>query len=136
MAVTVLTNGQGWAAATLEQRIVDLLLAPSEDPDGKVALQHAQNLFSGLQKGAAGSIFVNGRRASLFYEPGDRGLRRVAWAARKPSSFTETHHTNRGGFQYEALSSRPEGRGWLETYIQPDGKFAQYMVDPAPAASE
>ena len=51
MAVTVLTNGQGNAAALLEQRIADLLLAPAADPDGKVALDRARSLFAGLQKG-------------------------------------------------------------------------------------
>ncbi len=137
MAVTVLTNGQGWAAATLEQRIVDLLLAPSEDPDGKVALQHAQNLFSGLQKGQLDRSLLTDDALAYFTNQGIADFAASLGPLGKPSSFTETHHTNRGGFAVRSFIIQAGGKRMaLETYIQPDGKFAQYMVDPAPAASE
>ena len=50
IAVAVLTNGESPAAPLIERQIEDLLLSPTADPGGKVALERARRLFSGLQK--------------------------------------------------------------------------------------
>jgi D-alanyl-D-alanine carboxypeptidase len=135
MAVTVLTNGQGRAASLLEQRIVDLLLTPAVDAGGKVALEHARSIFSGLQKGQLDRSLLTDDAVSYFTEQGIADLRASLAPLGAPSSFTEVNHIGRGGLMVRSFVIQAGGkRMWLETYIQPDGKFAQYMIDPAPAA--
>ncbi|MGD0136485.1 MAG: serine hydrolase domain-containing protein, partial [Bryobacteraceae bacterium] len=135
MSVTVLTNGQGRASALLEQRILDLLLAPAADPEGKVALERARSLFSGLQKGQLDRYLLTDDALSYFTEQGISDLRASLGPLGEPSSFTEINHIGRGGMTVRSFIIEAGGkRMWLETYIQPDGKFAQYMLDPAPAA--
>jgi len=135
MSVTVLTNGQGRASALLEQRILDLLLAPAADPEGKVALERARSLFSGLQKGQLDRSLLTDDALSYFTEQGISDFRASLGPLGEPSSFTEINHIGRGGMTVRSFIIQAGGkRMWLETYIQPDGKFAQYMLDPAPAA--
>jgi hypothetical protein len=44
-------------------------------------------------------------------------------------------HIGRGGMTVRSFIIQAGGKRMsLETYILPDGKFAQYMVDPAPVA--
>ncbi len=135
MAVTVLTNGQGRASALLEQRIVDLLLAPAADPGGKVALERARSLFSGLQKGQLDRSLLTDDANFYFTEQGISDFAASLGPLGEPSSFTEINHIGRGGMTVRSFIIQAGGkRVCLETYIQPDGKFAQYMLDPAPAA--
>jgi D-alanyl-D-alanine carboxypeptidase len=134
MAVTVLTNGQGKASSLLDQRIVDLLLTPAVDAGGKVALERARKIFSGLQKGQLDRSFLTDDAVSYFTEQGIADLRASLGPLGEPTSFTEVNHIGRGGLMVRSFVVQAGGkRMWLETYIQPDGKFAQYMVDPAPA---
>jgi D-alanyl-D-alanine carboxypeptidase len=134
MAVTVLTNGQGKAASLLEQRIVDLLLTPAVDPGGKVALERARQIFSGLQKGQLNRSMLTDDAVAYFTEQGIADLQASLGPLGEPSSFTEVNHIGRGGLMVRSFVIQAGGkRMWLETYIQPDGKFAQYMLDPAPA---
>ena len=52
-----------------------------------------------------------------------------------PSSFVELSHSNRGGMTERMFIIQAGGKRMsVETYIQPDGKFAQYMLDAAPVA--
>jgi D-alanyl-D-alanine carboxypeptidase len=134
MAVTVLTNGQGKAASLLQQRIVDLLLTPAVDPGGKVALERARSIFSGLQKGQLDRSLLTGDAVSYFTEQGIADLQASLGPLGEPSSFTEVNHIGRGGLMVRSFVIQAgKKRMWLETYIQPDGKFAQYIIDPAPA---
>ena len=135
MSVTVLTNGQGRASSLLEQRILKLLLAPAADPGGKLALERARSLFSGLQKGKLDRSLLTDD--AIFYFTGQAIADYAASLGPlgAPSSFEEIQHTNRGGMTERMFIIQAGGKRMsLETYIQPDGKFAQYMLDPAPAA--
>ena len=135
MAVTVLTNGQGRASSLLEQRIVALLLAPAADPGGKLALEHARSLFSGLQKGQPDRSLLTHDAIFYFTKQAVADYAASLGPLGPPSSFEEVQHTNRGGMTERMFMIQAGGKRMsLETYIQPDGKFAQYMVDPAPAA--
>jgi D-alanyl-D-alanine carboxypeptidase len=135
MAVTVLTNGQGRAASLLEQRIVDFLLAPATDPGGKVALDRARGLFAGLQKGQLDRSLLTDDAISYFTEQGVADFAASLGPLGEPSSFSEVNHMGRGGMTVRTFIIQAGGKRLsLETYILPDGKFAQYMVDPAPAA--
>ena len=135
MAVTVLTNGQGRASSLLEQRIVDLLQAPAADPGGRVALERARGIFSGLQKGKLDRSLLTDDAIYYFTDQGVADFAASLGPLGEPSSFVETSHIGRGGLTVRSFVIQAGGKRMsLETYIQPDGKFAQYMVDPAPEA--
>lgn len=134
MAITILTNGQGRASSLLEQRILDLLLAPAADPGGKLALERARSLFSGLQKGQLDRSLLTDDAVFYFTEQAIADFAASLGPLGAPSSFEEIQHTNRGGMTERMFIIQAGGkRVSLETYIQSDGKFAQYMLDPAPA---
>jgi len=135
MAVTVLTNGQGRASSLLEQRIADLLLTPTVDAGGKVALERARAIFGGLQKGRLDRSLLTEDALAYFTEQGIADFAASLGPLGAPSSFVEVNHTNRGGMTVRTFMIQAGGKRMsLESYILPVGKFAQYMVDPAPAA--
>lgn len=135
LAIAVLTNGQGRAAPTIERRIEELLLAPSEDPGGKQALERAKALFSGLQKGQLDKSLVTDDAIAYFTPQAIADFAASLGPLGEPSSFTESSHQGRGGMMFRGYSIQAGGKRMsLGTFILPDGKFAQYMIDPAPAS--
>ncbi|HWE51194.1 MAG TPA: serine hydrolase domain-containing protein [Bryobacteraceae bacterium] len=135
IAVTVLTNGQGRAAPSIERQIEELLLAPAIDPQAAPALEHAKQLFSGLQKGQLNKTLLTGDAIAYFTDQAISDFASSLGPLGEPSSFTQTNHEGRGGMMERTFSIRAGGKALsLVTYIMPDGKFAQYMIDPVPAA--
>jgi D-alanyl-D-alanine carboxypeptidase len=135
LAITVLTNGEGPAAPLIERQIEDLLLAPTADPDAKVALDRARSLFSGLQKGELDRSLLTDDALFFFTQQAIADYASSLGPLGEPSSFTESRHSNRGGMTVRTFTIQAGGkRISLQTYIQPNGKFAQYKIAPAPAA--
>ncbi len=135
IAVTVLTNGQGHAAASIERRIERLLLDADADPGALAALERARRLFNGLQKGKVEKSLLT-PEATAYFAP--RAVADFADSLKSlgtPESFTQSGHSERGGMTERSFSIKAGGKTMsLETYTTPDGKFAQYMIDPVPSA--
>jgi D-alanyl-D-alanine carboxypeptidase len=135
ISVTVLTNGQGRAAPSIERQIEDLLLAPAVDPEAASALEHARQLFTGLQKGQLKKALLTGDAIAYFTDQAIADFAASLGPLGEPTSFTQSGHEGRGGMMERSFSIRAGGKAMsLVTYIMPDGKFAQYMIDPVPAA--
>ena len=134
IAIAVLTNGQGRAAPGIERQIEELLLAPDADPDAPAALEHARKLFTGLQKGALDKSLLTSDAIAYFTAQAVADFQSSLGPLGEPATFRQTGHSDRGGMSERSFSIRAGGKAMsLETYIMPDGKFAQYMIDPTPA---
>jgi CubicO group peptidase (beta-lactamase class C family) len=135
IAITVLTNGEGPAASGIERQIEDLLLEPTGDPGAPVALERARRLFSGLQKGELDRALVTDDALFFFTPQAIADYAASLGPLAEPSSFTEIRHSRRGGMTVRTFMIQAGGKRMsLQTYILPDGKFAQYKISPAPAA--
>lgn len=134
MAIAVLTNGQGRAASSIERQIEDLLL-PDSDPGAQPALERARHLFSGLQKGILDRTLLSTDAVAYFTDQAIADFAASLGPLGEPSSFTQSNHAERGGMTERSFAIQVGGKRMsLVTYILPDGKFAQYMIDPVPAA--
>jgi D-alanyl-D-alanine carboxypeptidase len=135
MSVTVLTNGQGRAASGIERRIEELLLAPAADPEAAPALERARRLFTGLQKGQVDRSLLTSEAVAYFTPQAVGDFADSLGPLGEPASFTQSGHSERGGMSERSFSIKAGGKTMsLVTYIMPDGRFAQYMIDPVPAA--
>ena len=135
ISVTVLTNGQGRAAGSIERQIEDLLLAPAADPEAAPALDRARRLYTGLLKGRLDRSLLSGDAIAYFTDQAIADFAASLSPLGDPASFTQSGHSERGGMTERAFSIKAGGRTMsLITYILPDGKFAQYMIDPVPAS--
>ncbi len=135
ISVTVLTNGQGRAAPSIERQIEDLMLAPAADPEAAPALERAKQLFTGLQKGQLNRSLLTSDAIAYFTDQAIADFAASLGPLGEPSSFTQSGHSGRGGMTERSFAIRAGGKTMsLVTYIMPDGKFAQYMIDPVPAA--
>ena len=134
IAVAVLTNGESPAAPLIERQIEDLLLSPTADPGGKVALERARRLFSGLQKGELDQSLLTADTIFFFTQQAIADFASSLAPLGEPSSFTESTHADRGGMTARSFIIQAGGKRMaLQTYIDRDGKFAQYMVALLPA---
>jgi D-alanyl-D-alanine carboxypeptidase len=135
VSVTVLTNGQGRAAPSIARQIENLLLAPAVDPEAAPALDHAKQLFTSLQKGQLNRSLLTSDAIAYFTDQAVADFAASLGPLGEPSTFTQSGHEGRGGMMERSFSITAGGKALsLVTYIMPDGKFAQYMIDPVPAA--
>jgi hypothetical protein len=134
IAVAVLTNGESPAAPLIERQIEDLLLSPTADPGGKVALERARRLFSGLQKGELDQSLLTADTIFFFTQQAIADFASSLAPLGEPSCFTESTNAERGGMTARSFIIQAGGKRMaLQTYIDRDGKFAQYMVALLPA---
>ena len=111
------------------------LLAPAADPEAAPALERARQIFSGLQKGQINRSLLTTDAIAYFTDQAIADFAASLAPLGEPASFTQTGHSGRGGMTERSFSIRAGGKSLsLVTYIMPDGKFAQYMIDPVPAA--
>jgi CubicO group peptidase (beta-lactamase class C family) len=132
ISITVLTNGEDGAASRIERDIEGRLLAPIEDPHMAPTLEHAKQIFAGLQKGELERDLITDDLASYF----------TAWALAdfgsslgplgEPTSFTQSSSEERGGMTYRAYLIRTTSKSLsVSTYVTHDGKFAQFLISPS-----
>ena len=135
IAVVVLTNGESPAAPLIERRIEDLLLSPTADPGGKLALERARSLFSGLQKGELDRSLLTDDAIFFFTKQAIADFASSLGPLGEPSSFSESNHAERGGMTARSFIIQAGGKRMaLQTYIVRDGRFAQYMIALVPSA--
>ncbi len=135
IAVAVLTNGESPAAPLIERQIEALLVSPTADPGGQVALEHALSLFRGLQKGELDRSLLTEDANFFFTTQAIADFASSLGPLGEPSSFIESNHADRGGMTARSFIIQAGGkRMTLQTYILQDGRFAQYLVALVPAA--
>ena len=108
---------------------------PQPIPPQVPALERARQLFTGLQKGQVDRSLLTDDCIAYFRKQAVDDFAASLGPLGQPSKFVETHHEDRGGMTERSFSIEAGGKAMsLTAYIMPDGKFAQYMIDPVPAA--
>lgn len=131
ISITVLTNGEGTAAATIARKLEDLLLAPAADPDAGPCLERAKRLFSGLQHGAPDAALLSDDLKSYFTPQAVADFAASLGPLGEPASFAQSGRQDRGGMTERGFSVKAGGKSFrLSTYVLNDGRFAQFLVMP------
>ena len=131
MSITVLTNGEGTAAATIARKLEELLLAPAADPDAVDCLERAKKLFAGLQAGHPDNALMSEDLKSYFTPRTLADFAESLGPLGVPTAFNQSSRPDRGGMVERSFSVKTSTRSFnLSTYVMPDGKFAQFLVLP------
>ncbi len=132
-SVTVLTNGEGDAAGAIARGIEELLFAPAADPGAASALDGAKKLFTGLQDGKLDRSLITGDLSAYFSDEAIAGFAASLKPLGPPERFTEVGHDERGGMTSREFSVRTASKSLLiSAFLTTEGKFAQFLVSPAP----
>jgi D-alanyl-D-alanine carboxypeptidase len=133
ISVTALTNGEDGAAAQIERAIEHLMLAPVTDPEAAPSLEHARQIFIGLQKGKLEESLVSSDLKAYFTPQAIADFAASLGPLGAPSGFSQTASEGRGGMMFRTFRIQTSSKSLsLSTYITPDGKFAQFLISPAP----
>jgi CubicO group peptidase (beta-lactamase class C family) len=133
ISVTVLTNGEDGAAARIEREVEGLMLAPVTDPEAALSLQHARQIFIGLQKGELEEGLVTSDLKAYFTPEAIADFAASLGPLGAPSGFSQTASEGRGGMTFRSFSIQTSSKSLnLSTYLTPDGKYAQFLISPAP----
>ena len=129
ISITVLTNAEGTAAATIARRIEDLLFAPVADPEAGPALEHARTVFAGLQKGELEKRLITTDLQAYFTPEAVAAFASSLGPLGAPESFTAGPLEDRGGMTFRGYSVKAGGRNLrISTFLTPEGRFAQFLV--------
>jgi hypothetical protein len=132
ISVTVLTNGEDGAASRIEREIEHLMLAPVTDPQAPLILEHARQIFIGLQKGKLEDALVSDDLKTYFTPQAIADFAASLGPLGAPSGFSQTASEGRGGMTFRSFLIRTSSKSLnLSTYVTPDGKFAQFLISPA-----
>lgn len=132
ISVTVLTNGEDGAAARIERAVERLMLAPVTDPREALSLQHARQIFIGLQKGKLEESLVTSDLKAYFTSKAIADFAASLGPLGAPSGFSQVNTEERGGMTFRSFSIQTASKTLaLSTFITPDGKFAQFLIFPA-----
>jgi D-alanyl-D-alanine carboxypeptidase len=132
ISVTVLTNGEDGAAAGIEREIEHLMLAPVTDPEAASSLEHARQIFIGLQKGELEETLVSSDLKAYFTPQAIADFSASLGPLGAPSGFSQTASEGRGGMTFRTFRIQTSSKSLnLSTYVTPDGKFAQFLISPA-----
>jgi D-alanyl-D-alanine carboxypeptidase len=132
ISVTVLTNGEDGAAARIEREVERLMLAPITDPSAALSLQHARQIFIGLQKGKLEEDLVTSDLKAYFTSQAIADFAASLGSLGAPSGFSQVDSEERGGMTFRSFSIQTASKSLtLTTFVTPDGKFAQFLIFPA-----
>ncbi|MGA2215937.1 MAG: serine hydrolase domain-containing protein [Bryobacteraceae bacterium] len=132
ISVTVLTNGEDGAGSRIEREIEHLMLAPVTDPQAPLILEHARQIFTGLQKGKLEGTLISDDLKAYFTPQAIADFAASLGPLGAPSGFSQTASEGRGGMTFRSFLIRTSSKSLnLSTYVTPDGKFAQFLVSPA-----
>ncbi len=132
ISVTVLTNGEDGAASRIERAIETLMLAPVTDPKAAPSLEHALQIFIGLQKGKLEEALVTNDLKTYFTPQAIADFAASLGPLGAPSGFLQTASEERGGMTSRSFSIQTASKSLnLSTFVTPDGKFAQFLISPA-----
>ena len=131
MAITVLTNCDAGPAATIAQKLEDLLLAPSADPTATSSLENAKKLYAALTDGRVEKDLLDDDLTAYFTPQAIADFSASLKAIGPPNSFTQTSRQDRGGMTYRAFTVRTALKTLrISTFVTPDGRFSQFLISP------
>ncbi len=131
VAVTVLTNLDGMSApGAITDKLVPLLRAEKQDPQGVQQLEQARRIFGQLQAGTLDRSLLTSD-ADYYFTP--QVLADAASSLKPlgtPTSFEQINMALRGGMTVRHFRIRFAGGTvlHLSTFSRADGRFAQYLI--------
>jgi D-alanyl-D-alanine carboxypeptidase len=131
VSVTVLTNSESGAPAQIERQIEKIVTAPALDPQEASSLEHARQVFSGLQNGTLDRSLLDADANAYFTPQAIADCASSLKPLGTPDSFTQTGKSDRGGMTERTFAIRASGKSLrLTTFFTPAGKISQYLVYP------
>lgn len=128
-AIVVLTNQDASSAADQISQQIAKLIFEKADANAAARTQQARDIFEGLQHGKIDRSLFTSDCNAYFDDEAIKDFQSSLGPMGKPSKFTETEHSLRGGMTlrvYRAVFPTKALRVW--TYEMPDGRLEQYQV--------
>ncbi|HXJ39018.1 MAG TPA: serine hydrolase domain-containing protein [Bryobacteraceae bacterium] len=133
LAITVLTNCDGGPAAEIAKKIEELLLARAADPGAAGSLEKAKRIYAGLVAGRVERKLISDDLAAYFTPQAVADFSASLKALGAPESFAESDREDRGGMVHRSfLVVTPMKKLRISAFVEPDGRFAQYIVTVVP----
>src|ERR1700685_3015595 len=99
------------------------MLAPVTDPEAALSLQHARQIFIGLENGKLEEALVTTDLKAYFTPQAISDFAASLGTLGPPSGFSQTASEGRGGMTFRSFSIQTASKSLnLSTYITPDGK--------------
>ncbi len=131
MAITVLTNCDAGPAASIAQKIEDLLLAPAADPAAAMALENAKKLYSALTDGHIEKDLLDADLTAYFTPQAIADFSASLKAVGAPTSFVQSSRQDRGGMTHRGFTVKtPLKTLRISAFITPEGRFSQFLISP------
>jgi CubicO group peptidase (beta-lactamase class C family) len=131
IAAAILTNQDDGTASRISAQI-EKLLTQADDPGAAEALERARRLFAGLQQGAIDRTLLTSDANAYFTSDVMADFAASLKPLGVPTSFSQTAMTLRGGMVHRTFQVKTTSKTLsLNTFLTPDGKFAQFLISPA-----
>ena len=131
MSITVLTNADGAPASAIANRIEALLLTPAADPSAAASLERAKRLYTSLVAGAVDATLIDSDLTAYFTRQAVADFSASLKAAGAVTSFTESGREDRGGMVHRTFAVQTATKRFsINAYVNPDGRFAQFLIVP------
>jgi CubicO group peptidase (beta-lactamase class C family) len=129
MAITVLTNCDGAPARAIAEKLEELLLAPVADPQAESSLANAQQLYASLVEGRLEKGLIDADLATYFTPQAVADFSASLKGLGAPVTFVQASREDRGGMTYRSFRVTTAVKTLrISTYIQPDGRFSQFLI--------
>jgi D-alanyl-D-alanine carboxypeptidase len=134
IAITVLSNGEGEAFRTIAAEIEKLLFANAVDPAAAGSLARARELFVGLQEGQLDRTTITADLDGFFSAQVLADFASSLAPLGDVVGISQESRSDRGGMAYRkfVVTTATKKKLSVEAYVQPDGRFDQYLVSEIP----
>jgi len=131
VAITVLTNGDGKASSAIASQLEKLLMEPIRNPFAPAALERANALLTGLQKGSYEREWVTDDLAGYFTPQVLSDFSTTLGPLGPLTNMQEVSSGNRGGMARRTYTVNTATQKLsVETYFMADGRLHQFLVSP------
>lgn len=131
VAITVLTNGDGKARSAIASQLEKLLMEPIRNPFAPAALERANALLTGLQKGSYEREWVTDDLAGYFTPQVLSDFSTTLGPLGPLTNMQEVSSGNRGGMVSRTYTVNTATQKLsVETYFMADGRLHQFLVLP------
>ncbi len=134
MAITVLTNEMASPAAGMLTRDIAPLLSMTTRTSQSDAAKQAEEIFTQLQAGKLDRSLLTDYCNAYFSQQAIDDFKSSLAQLGPPASVTQTADELRGGMTFRSFKVQFAGEQSkslsITTYVMPDGKIEQYLVEP------
>ena len=128
LAITVLTNGEDGAAGRIHREIERILLEPTV----QAASAGARKIFEGLQAGRLERDLLTSDALAYFTAQVVKDYQASLKPLGAVTSFAQAGTAERGGMTIRSYRVKTAAKSLtISTFVDPSGKFAQFLISPA-----